>query len=136
MARYKCRGLRANWDKEMMEEALGLLRQGLSQREVEQRTGIPRRTLRNHLKNGVTSRKLGRQPILTQEQENDLENRIIRLASVGLPLTPKALRRSVYNFVETNRIDLKQKRTRMNIIGKDWYAAFLRRHPRISKRKA
>lgn len=136
MGKYKCRGLRANWDSDIMENALRLLREGHSQRSVEQQTGIPRRTLRNHLKSGVVKRSLGRKPILTENQELELEERIIRLAQIGLPLTPKALRRSVYKFVEANRIDLLQQKRNKNIIGKDWYSSFLKRHPRISKRKA
>lgn len=136
MGKYKCRGLRANWNSEMMEEALRLLRQGHSQRTVEQQTGIPRRTLRNHSKSGVVTRKLGRKPILTKEDEDELEERIIRLSNIGLPLTPKALRRNVYNFVKTNGIDKFRSKGEKGVIGKDWYSGFLKRHPRISKRKA
>lgn len=136
MGKYKCRGIRANWNDEMMEEALRLLKDGCSQRVVEQRTGIPRRTLRNHSKSGITKREIGRRPVLTIEQENSLEQRIIRLAKIGLPLTPKALRRSVYSFIKENKIELAQKKKNKQIVGKDWYSAFLKRHPRITKRKA
>lgn len=101
----------------MMEDALRLLRQGHSQRAVEQQAGIPRRTLRNHFKSGVISRTLGLKPILTKNHESELEQRIIRLAQIGLPLTPKALRRSVYKFVKANRIDLFQQKNNKNIIG-------------------
>lgn len=136
MVKFKCRGIRASWNSEMMEEALVLLREGHSQREVEQRTGIPRRTLRNHLNNGKTSRELGRKPLLTAEQEHILEGRIIRLANIGLPLTPKTLRRSVNTFITTNGINFPQRKKGKEMVGKCWYAAFLRRHPRITKRRA
>lgn len=95
----KSRGLRANWDEEMMTEALDLLRQGKSQRYVEQRCGIPRRTLRNHLKTGSTLKSLGRKPVLTKQLETELEEKIIRFAEKGFPLTPKTVRRCVYSFV-------------------------------------
>lgn len=68
----KCRGIRANWTQDMMEEALALLRRGKSQRYVENRCGIPRRTLRNHMKTGTVHRKLGRKPTMTKKQEDDL----------------------------------------------------------------
>ncbi|XP_022910060.2 tigger transposable element-derived protein 1-like [Onthophagus taurus] len=130
-----CRGIRANWTSEMMEEALQLLQQGLSQREVERRSGIPRRTLRAHMQSGSTERSLGRKPILSKQQEEDLENRIIRLAEVGMPLTPKSLRRNIYSFIKANRINLKKKKNNQ-ILGKDWFSAFQKRHPRLSKRRA
>lgn len=47
-----CRGIRANWNDEMMAEALRLLKEGKSQRFVEKHCGIPRKTLRNHMKTG------------------------------------------------------------------------------------
>lgn len=119
----------------MMEEALRLLRNGVSQRVVEQQCGIPRRTLRNHYKTGSTIRKLGRNPILTHEQEQELETRIIRLANIGMPLTPKALRRSVFKFIDLNKTPSKVNRNKQ-LAGKDWYSGFLKRHPRLSKRKA
>lgn len=46
------RGIRANWTEDMMEEALQLLGQGLSQESVSQCCGIPHRILRNHLQSG------------------------------------------------------------------------------------
>lgn len=131
----KCRGIRANWTSEMMEEAIDLLKQGKSQRYVEKHCGIPRRTLRNHLKSGNTERKLGRKKLLTADQENELENRIIRLSEVGVPLTPKQLRRCVYNFTKANSIENKFN-VQKEMAGKDWFQRFLKRHPALSKRKA
>lgn len=113
----------------------GLLRDGRSQREVEELTGIPRRTLRDLLKTGSTTRQLGRKPVLTKHQEDGLKSRIIRLAEIGMPLTPKSLRRNVQKFIELNRIDFRAKRNR-NIVGEEWYLASLKHHPRLSKRKA
>lgn len=78
-------------------------------------------------------KQLGRKPVLTKQQEDELEGRLIRLAEIGMHLTPKSLRRNVHNFIELNRVDLRVKR---NIVGRVWYRAFLRRHPHLSKRKA
>ncbi|KAM3959863.1 uncharacterized protein ACR2FA_006149 [Aphomia sociella] len=107
----------------------------LSQRAAAKQYGIPRRTLKNHLDSGKVERKLGRNPILTINHEKDLVSRIIRLASIGVPLTPNVIRRQVYVFCEENNIthnfSKKSKRA-----GKDWLRLFLKRHPDISKRKA
>lgn len=131
----KNRGIRAKWTDEMMEEALHLLRLGHSQESVSQRTGIPRRTIRNHLKSGSTKRVLGAKPILTEQQENDLVEKIIRFAQRGFPLTAKVVRRSVYRFCEQLNVNHKFNKEKQ-LAGKEWYRSFLRRHPNISERKA
>lgn len=129
-----CRGLRANWNSEMMSEALKLLREGHSTRYVEKQCGIPRTTLRNHFKTGSDTRTLGRKPILTTQQENDLETRIIRMSKLGVPLTPKTVRRSVFRFCVENNISTKFNSDK-ELAGYTWYRSFLKRHPKISKRK-
>lgn len=131
----KCRGVRANWDEDMMEEALKLLKEGKSQRFVETHCGIPRRTLRNHLKSGISHRKLGTHSVLTKEQEVDLENRIIRFSKIGFPLTPKTMRRCVYKFVVKHNIKHPFSETEQ-MAGREWFRLFLKRHPSLSKRKA
>ena len=131
----KCRGVRANWNESMMEEALKLLKQGKSQRYVEEYSGIPRRTLRNHLKTGSCKRQLGTASILTREQEHDLENRIIRFSEIGFPLTPITMRRWVYKFVEKHNIKHNFNNTDQ-LAGREWFRAFMKSHPCLSRRKA
>lgn len=60
---------RANWNKEMLVRALELIKQGKSRRYAPEKSSVPRRTLRNHLKTKSTQRKLGSRTILTEEQE-------------------------------------------------------------------
>ncbi|KAI4464013.1 hypothetical protein MML48_4g00010929 [Holotrichia oblita] len=74
----KCRGMWANWTQDMMEEALTLLRRGKSQRYVENKCGIPRRTFRNHMKTGDVQRKLGKKPILNPARAAKLNSYIVR----------------------------------------------------------
>lgn len=101
---------------------------------MEAKCGIPRRTIRNHIKSQSANRKLGRRAILTENEENDLENKIIRLADKGFPLTPKSLRRSVFRYVEQKKIEhCFNKETRL--AGRERMRAFLKNHPRISKRR-
>ncbi|XP_068086236.1 uncharacterized protein [Anabrus simplex] len=131
----KCRDLRANWDESMMEEALRLLKKGKSQRYVESHCGIPRRTPRNHLKSGTSKRKLGTHSILTEEQEEDLEQRIIRFCEIGFPVTPVIMRRCVYKFVEKHNIKHPFSKV-SQLAGREWFRAFMKRHPRLSKKKS
>lgn len=60
----------------------------LTQRQAATRYRIPRRTLRNHLKSGKTTKKMGRDPILSKSQEKELVERIIKFAKICVPLTP------------------------------------------------
>lgn len=43
---------------------------------------------------------MGRKPILNDEDESQLVQRIIRYSEMGLPVTPKILRRSVYKLTD------------------------------------
>lgn len=131
----KCRGIRGNWTPEMMEEALRLRRAGHSQRYVENACGIPRSTLRDHFKTGKVERRLGRKSVLSSQEEQDLSNRIIRLSNMGVPLTPKSVRRSVFSYCKKNGIGNKFN-NESEMAGYSWYKAFMRRHPELSKRKA
>lgn len=131
----KCRGIRGNWTEDMMEEAMEMLRAGHSQRVVEEHSGIPRRTLRNHLKTGLMQRALGRKSILSRTEEEDLVRKIVWFAERGFPLTSKILRRSVYRYCEMKNVRHTFNREKQ-MAGKEWYRAFLKRHPDVSRRRA
>ncbi|XP_063633730.1 uncharacterized protein LOC134804559 [Cydia splendana] len=127
---------RALWSEDALASAVQAVQRGiLSTYKAAARYGVPRRTIRNHLKSGNLKKTLGRKTILNNDQETDLVNRIIRFADIGLPVTTRILRRLVYKFCEVN--DIKHSFNKnMRLAGKDWYKAFMKRHPEISKRKA
>lgn len=54
-----CRNIRAQWDSEALSNALKAVQRGLSQRKAAERYGIPRRTIRNHLKSGKVEKNWG-----------------------------------------------------------------------------
>ncbi|CAG2054953.1 unnamed protein product [Timema podura] len=56
----------------------------LSQRAASERYGVPRRTVRNHLKTEMTTKILGRNSVITKEQETKLVERIVEFASIAL----------------------------------------------------
>lgn len=124
---------RAQWAEEQLVDAMNAVRNGMPPFRAASMYNIPRRTLRNHLESGSFKKKLGRHPILSEGQERELVRRIGRLCDVGMPLTPKILRKSVYAFVNETNIrhtfsDLKK------IAGKKWLKCFYSRHPDIAKR--
>lgn len=127
---------RAQWTSQQMENAIKMVNRGiLSTYAAAARYNIPRRTLRNHLKTGSTTRKLGRSTILTTEQEAGLVGRIIRLSDVGMPMTPKMLRVQAFSFCKINKIP-NTFNDGKNVAGKKWLRLFLKRHPELARRKA
>lgn len=127
---------RALWTQENLRSAMAAVERGqLTQRGAADRYNIPRRTLRNHLKSGNARRRLGRSAVMNEAQECDLVNRIIRFANIGMPLSPKLIRRQAFIFCE--KYELKHKFNKdVGLAGKDWLKMFLKRNPEISKRKA
>lgn len=125
-----------SWTEEQLQNAMeAVSKRNFSQRKAATTYGIPRRTLRNHLKSGKTTKKYGRSSILSTTQENELVTRIKRLAQIGLPLSTKIIRKQAFVFCKVNNIpncfnDVK------SIAGKKWLSLFLKRHPDISLRKA
>lgn len=126
---------RALWTEEQLRAAMEAVQGGMAVRAASSMYGIPRRTLRNHLSTGKTSKNIGRPCMLTVNQENDLRDRIIRLADVGMPITYKGLRRSVYSYVEKMQIPNNFPEEKA-LAGRKWVRLFLKRHPEITRRKA
>ncbi|XP_026328035.1 uncharacterized protein LOC113236244, partial [Hyposmocoma kahamanoa] len=124
-----------SWTEDGMRAAIkAVQRCQLTQRAASTSYNIPRRTLRDHLKIGSVTKRLGRKPIFTDTQESDLVARIKRFAKIGVPLTPKFIRKQAYLFCE--RYDIKNNFNEVKrIAGADWLRLFLKRNPSISKRK-
>lgn len=127
---------RSTWSASNLEKALQLVSsKKMSQKKASQRFGIPRTTLRRYTQNQVsTKKKLGRPPFLNEQQEKDLVERILRLASVGFPITSASVRRSVFTYCLKNKIKNPFNQFRRSA-GKDWFRSFMKRHPTLSKRK-
>lgn len=127
---------RALWSEDDLISAVrAVQRRTMSTYTAAERYKVPRRTIRNHLQSGSLKKTLGRKPILNTEEEAQLVQRIIRYSEIGLPVTPRILRRLVYKYCEQNCIkhnfsDIAKQ------AGKDWFKAFMKRHPEISVRKA
>ncbi|KAK9737293.1 hypothetical protein QE152_g10838 [Popillia japonica] len=89
---------------------------------------------KNHLQTGSLKKFLGRNPLLSDDQETDLVSSM-RFAEIGLPVTRRILRPLVYKFCELNNIKHNFNR-HARVAGKDWFKAFVKRHSEISRRKA
>ncbi|GFN77727.1 tigger transposable element-derived protein 1-like [Plakobranchus ocellatus] len=132
MAAAPCRG---SWTQQELENAMRAINrgEGISVREASKQFGIPRRILRNHISSGSTEKRLGRKPLLSDEEEQLLVDRIARFANIGLPLTAKMIRCYVFKYFEKNN---RQHPFTSNLAGEKWFRLFLNRHPHLRHRKA
>lgn len=136
MAPTTSRGPRHSWSEDSLRRAVQAVVDGeLSMNKSSITYSIPRRTLREHVsKNKTTKSKLGRKPVLSQDEEKDLVNRIRRLSNVGYPLTPKSVRLCVYRYCKTNRKKTPFSK-KYEIAGRYWFKGFMERNQEISIRK-
>ncbi|KAL7635492.1 UNVERIFIED_CONTAM: hypothetical protein RMT77_014561 [Armadillidium vulgare] len=125
---------RALWSENDLVSAVQAVERGLlSTYKAAERYKVPRRTIRNHLQTGSLKKTLGRKSILSDDQETELVNRIMRFSEV--PVTSLIVRRLVFKFCELNNIKHNFNPS-AKVAGNDWFKAFMKRHPEISRRKA
>ncbi|CAG5055326.1 unnamed protein product [Parnassius apollo] len=126
---------RATWSEDSLAAAVRAVRNGMSTYKASAQYGIPRRTLRNHVKNGKITKRLGRQTIFTSDQEKDFVKRIIKFSQLGIPLTPKMIRIQAFAFCQKFNIP-HNFNEQSGLAGKGWLRLFLKRNPEMAKRKA
>lgn len=129
---------RAVWTDENLRRAVNaVLVNGQSKKSAARQFGVPRGTLQRHVKKAEVGegvrKKLGRNCVLADEQEEDLVSRILDMESRLYGLTGPDIRRIVYQFCEQHSI----KHTFNNeaqIAGRKWFEGFLKRHKELSVR--
>lgn len=95
----------------------------------------PYSTLKDRSKQNKNSDpRFGCVSTFTPEQENELEKHCIYLAKMFYGITPLELRKVAYDFAEKNGMKHKFNKNKQ-IAGKDWFQAYLKRHPNLSIRK-
>ncbi|XP_072394980.1 uncharacterized protein [Diabrotica undecimpunctata] len=126
---------RALWSKANLVAALEVIRAGSSITQASLRYEIPRTTLVLHYRSQNSVKRLGRKSILSFEQERDLVRRIHKLAEVGMPITSKIVRRSVFSYAKIMKIPDPFSDT-SKLAGRKWLKIFFARHPDVARRKA
>lgn len=135
MSESKPRKRGSTWDEDNLRRAMEAVQDNqLSTNAAAFQFNIPRRTLRNHLVSGNSTKIIGKTTILTKQLEADLSQRIKRFAKVGVPLTPKFIRKQAFLFCERFKIKHSFNMS-TRLAGRKWLKMFLARNPSISKRK-
>jgi len=137
--KYVAKGLRGAWSEEQMKQAVAdVINKGWSVRHAATVHCVPRLTLRRHVigsRSGTPSaKKLGRSPVLSHSQEEELVDLIKDMVKRLFGLSQVDLQRLIYKYCKMNHIrnNFSQKH---QSAGRDWFEAFLRRHPDLSVRK-
>lgn len=107
---------------------MAAVQQGQLTRVAAERYGIPRRTLAYHMKTGSIVKRLGRGSIMNAGQEIGLVNKIMKLLSDGIPLSPNLICRQAFLFCEKYKIN-HNFNSEIGLAGKEWLMGFLKRHP-------
>lgn len=105
--------------------------QQLSDRQISQKYGIPRSTLRFYKHNPGHKTSLGPSPILTSTEESVIEDWLITSARKGFPKNKDDVLDSVQKFLIDNP---RPNPFTNNRPGIGWWKAFLKRHPKLSIR--
>ncbi|KAJ4429690.1 hypothetical protein ANN_21891 [Periplaneta americana] len=88
--------------EDVMVRAVAAVKNGMPFNTAAIRYGIARNTLRCHVNAGPEKKYIGRPALLSFAQKRELCNRLFRLADVGMPLTSKLVKRTVFTFCEIN----------------------------------
>ncbi|KAJ3659728.1 hypothetical protein Zmor_011402 [Zophobas morio] len=99
------RAKQGKWTEDALEGAIEAVTKRLLDYKAAAEYNIPCRTLRKYVNKNITEKaKFGRKFTLSEEQQNELCTRNLKLAEVGYPITQKILRLCVYKFCTQNRI--------------------------------
>lgn len=136
---YEAKGLRGNWSLSCLQKAVEcVLIEKSSEKSAAKAFGIPRQTLRRHLKKArkgdSVMKVLGRPRILSEQQEKELFEVIIDMENRLFGLTKMDVRRLTYSYCEINKIH-HNFNSQTKCAGEDWMIGFMKNHPQLSLRK-
>lgn len=131
--KYRRKTTRGSWTEQTLKAALNDIENGRSLRQVSIAFGIPRSTLQDHRRAGNFSKlSLGRKPVFSKDEENELLLQVIKLGQLFYGITPLEIKKCAYAYAHKN--NLKHPFTN-EAAGRDWLEGFIKRNPRISLRK-
>jgi hypothetical protein len=125
---------RNEYSKENLEKALQEIQsKRTSIRAAGIKYQIPRGTLQFKLKNPLSKSNCGPDPILSHEEEKDLEKWLMDMSRKGFPRKKEEILDSVQKFLTVNP---RTNPFTENRPGRGWLRSFLKRHPTIAERSS
>ncbi|KAJ8941908.1 hypothetical protein NQ314_010253 [Rhamnusium bicolor] len=123
------------YSEESLNQALKAIRENnTSIREASRLFGVPRATIQDRIKGRVKEgpRQMGRDPVLTKDEEGKIVKWLIDLSRCGFPQRKCDLLDTVEKIVTE---DKRPTPFTHNRPGEKWYNCFLKRHPELSLRE-
>ena len=129
---------RKNWSKEDLKEAVRLVIDEKKPLDwAESATGVPRETVRRYVlkarvnpEGSLVVVQPGPPTILTELEEDDVEKFIFAMSDMGCGLTSDHINSVVLELLGERHHPFNKGKGP----GRDWWEAFLRRHPKLSLR--
>lgn len=127
----------------MKKAAIDVMENNLSYRVSAEKNGVKKSNICNYVKlaqekglNNVDfSPNFKKSQILSNRMEIALEDYLLKCSSMFYGLTPNATRRLAYEYALHNSVNMPDAWKKNKLAGKDWFWAFLKRHPNLSIRK-
>ena len=114
------------WSSALLQYAIEAVERGGRIRTIARHYGIPASSLRDHLYGRTVCRKRGRQGVLTNKEEEELENYLLEMQNLGYPLTIAQLQLKVAEITQTRVTPFRD-----GIPGAGWLRWWGRRHPNL-----
>jgi len=135
---YVSQNKRGQWSEKDVVDAVLAVEGGMSLKKAAKDFGVPRTTLRRHLKIkakvGNVAKKLGRPPVLSVAQEQELVDLILDFEARLFGLILADIRCLVFDYCEKNAIKHNFNHSQQKA-GDDWARSFIARHSTLSVRK-
>lgn len=127
----------------MRQAVIDVIEHKMSIRQSANKNGVKKSRLCNYVKAAKEKglRNLSFAPnykksqIFETDMENALENYLLKCSSMFYGLTPKATRCLAYEYAQKNSLRIPKTWQESKMAGKDWFCAFIKRHPTLSIRK-
>lgn len=124
----------AYYNPENLEKAVRAVQSGkITIRGAAEKFNVDKMKIHRCIK-GKHTKKYGGQTILTENEENMIESRILLAGQWGFPFTTYEIRLIVQNYL--NRQGRTVKIFKENMPGEGWSEGFLERHKNLTKRMA
>jgi hypothetical protein len=134
------RGPYGKWTKDDMHRALAAFRNGdMGMNAASKIYGVPKATLKRH-HDGTNAfanyeiKQMGRPPVLPEALENELVAYIVDLDSMFYGVNRGEVMSLTYELAKRNDLQHRFNAEREKA-GKDWFRAFMSRHPELSLRQ-
>jgi hypothetical protein len=106
----------------------------LSVRAAAAKYNVPASTIQSNLKR-LSFQKHVKQRIFTDEQENEIQNHLLKASRINFGLTLVKARELAYQYAKALQIDYPPTWDRDQTAGNDFFEGFRKRHPKLSLRK-